>query len=318
MDDLLHCLDNADKSTVKLFFITRKKNQTTKEITYRVLKSRIRFEIAEELKNCAHRQISAIQDHDYEQIQYGVISHSDRTVVETIPHEDVPYLSDMLSEIARPPDENILAEEDFSHIWGYIVRIECQNSTLFLFRKYTPKKLLEKGKLACIIRRDQFEKLDDQIITLDSSYDAALLLKAQDPSRPAQQQPDMLIFCRSWFESFFSFVDVYRHEVEDNQAYLDEKGILENAAQMVQTCCSDSRAIKKLARILHNRQLDSLDLPKIRTVIRDYNLPVSLNHEGKLQVSQEHIWVILRILDDDYVKSEITDTKYEARSKVRK
>ena len=35
-------------------------------------------------------------------------------------------------------------------------------------------------------------------------------------------------------------------------------------------------------------------------------------------INEANIWTILRIFDDDYVRSDITNTKYESRSKVKR
>jgi hypothetical protein len=317
MDKLIQCLNNANNQNVKLFFITRRRNQRTKEITYQILASRIQPGVAQELKENGSKQLNVIFSHNTEIIPYGVLSHSDRTTVETIDYKCVPFLGDMLGEIAQPVDGNLLMDKDFSRVWGYIVRIENDNKTVFLFRKYTPKKLLDKGKFSCLIHSGQFEKLNDQIISLDSYYDAALLLEAQEMTDP-EQTSEMFIFYRPSFESLFSFVDVYQHEVEARKNVLNEKGIIEDVSQLVETCCTDGRAIKKLARILLNGQLDSLNPENIRATIHDYDLPVTLDNEGKIKVSKDHLWVILRILNDDYVLSEATGSKYESRSKVRK
>lgn len=56
----------------------------------------------------------------------------------------------------------------------------------------------------------------------------------------------------------------------------------------------------------------------IKDVVDNYALDLEFDDNGKVVVNKDNIWTILRILDDDYVRSEITDTKYEARSKVKK
>lgn len=53
-------------------------------------------------------------------------------------------------------------------------------------------------------------------------------------------------------------------------------------------------------------------------MVQDYNLDIYFDATGKIEFTPEKIWVFLRIFDDDYVKSEITDIKYEVRSKVKK
>ncbi len=316
MDDLIQCLNTAENINVKLFFLIRRKNQRTKVITYDVRGAQILPDVAHDLRVNGYNQIHGMNSHDHETLPYGIISHSDRVVIETIDYQCVPFLVGILGEIARPTHDNI-GDEDYSHVWGYIVRIENNNNTVFLFRKYTPKKLLEKGKLSCIINRSgQFAKLNGQAIALDSFYDAALFLEAPTSELP-EESANLLIFSRGYFESLFSFIEEYQRQVEANQEYLRGKEILENVAQIVDTCSTDARAVRKLARILVTRPFESLNTTKIQETIHEYGLPVTLNEAGKIQVTVENIWIILRILDDDFVESKATGNKYESRSKRR-
>ena len=318
MDELIQCLNTAIDDNVKLFFVTRKKNQNTKVITYNVLTSGIQPAVAHDLRINGYDQISKIQSHDHEIISYGILSQSDRYTVETVNFQSVPFLKEILEGIAQPADGNRISDDKYSQVWGYIVRIENSDNTTFLFRKYTPKKLLEKGKVSCLIGRfGQFEKLNGQAIAFDSHYDAALLIESQVPEAPEQLR-NLLIFSRGSFESFFSFIDEYRREIENNLNDLTKKQIMEDVSQIVETCSEDSRTIKKLAKILTTQTFNSLTPKNIEKTIRDYDLPVTLNSEGKIQVVKEHIWIILRILDDDYVESKATRNKYESRSKVKK
>ena len=217
MNELLQCLNTAEIARVKLFFITRRKNPKTKEIKYDVLASRIQPAVADDLKTNGVNQIHGILSHDHETIEYGILSQSDRYVVETIAYQSVPFLTDILTKIAQPVHDNLISDNDYPHVWGYVVRIENHDKTVFLFRKYTPKKLLEKDILACVIDRSgQFAKLTGQAIALDAHYDAALLLQAQTPGTP-DQSSNIIIFSRGSFESLFSFVEEYRHQVQVNQ-----------------------------------------------------------------------------------------------------
>lgn len=318
MNELLSCLNSANDAYIKLFFVIRKKDQTTKEITYSVLSSRILPEVARDLKTSGINQLHGILSHDHELVNYDVLSQSDRKIIETIDYSCVPYLQQILSEIAAPVNDNLLSNDDYPHVWGYIVRVESNNKTAFLFRKYTPKKLLEKGKLACVIdRQGQFAKINDQAIVLDSHYDAALLLRTQEPGTP-EVTPIVYIFSHGSFDSLFSFIDQYQHQIETKKADLAGKGFLENISTMVDTCCADTRAMRKLAKILASASYNTLTQETITETIRDYNLSVELNGEGKIQVSDDNIWEVLRILNDDYGESKATGNKYEMRSKVRK
>lgn len=318
MDELIECLNIGEDAQVKLFFISRRRNQATRELLYDVLASRIRPEVAHDLKTNAINQIHGIQSRDHEVIEYGILLQSDRRLVETIDYRCVPFLVGILEKIAQPVDGNLISDDDYPHVWGYVVRVELINKTVFLFRKYTPKKLLEKDKLACVIdRHGQFAKLSDQAIALDSHYDAALLLESREQNAP--DEPSLVyIFNHGSFESLFSFVEEYRQEIEGNQKQLGNMEILEDISQLIETCIADTRALRKLAKILVTRSYSSLTSDKIRETVHDYNLSVTLNTDGKIMVTGENIWEILRILNDDYGESKATGNKYEMRAKVRK
>jgi SAM-dependent methyltransferase len=191
---------------------------------------------------------------------------------------------------------------------------EYENKTLFLFRKHSPKKLLEKGIIPMLFREGGFERLNSQIMAIDEEYDASLLL--EDGIDPSQSK--VLIFKRSRFESVFSFVDVYEKEADNKKDDIIAKEFLDNVDGFIDHCKGDGRAIKKLARILKNGGFARMNKEKINTVVREYNLALEFDAGGKIIASKENVWIVLRILDDDYVRSDITETKYEARSKVKK
>jgi len=116
----------------------------------------------------------------------------------------------------------------------------------------------------------------------------------------------------------FSFVDFYEKEADNKKDEIIAKGFLDNVNGFIDQCKGDGRAIKKLARILKNGGLERLSKEKINIVVRDYSLALEFDAGGKIIVSKENTWTVLRILDDDYVRSDVTETKYEARSKIKK
>ncbi len=313
MGNIKTCLTEADPNRVKLYFIERDKNQKTKEISYTILKTIITPEVGRDLIDAGLRQVVALLDDSPEYMEYGVISSSDRLCVETITKNDVPHLSDLITQVSNPNLE-VFNDTKTNKIFGYIVKIEYDDKTLFLFRKHSPKRLLEKGIITMLFRDGGFERLNSQIMAIDEEYDASLLL--EDGIDPSQSK--VLIFKRSRFESVFSFVDVYEKEADNKKDEIVSKEFLCNVDGFIDYCKGDGRAIKKLARILKNGGFGRMSKEKINTVVGDYNLALEFDAGGKIIVSKENIWTVLRILDDDYVRSDVTETKYEARSKVKK
>jgi hypothetical protein len=46
-------------------------------------------------------------------------------------------------------------------------------------------------------------------------------------------------------------------------------------------------------------------------------LDLNFTEDGEIIVSHKNIWTVLRVLDDEYLESPMTDNKYEVYSKVR-
>lgn len=280
------------------------------------MKSRIEPEIGEELRIAGVVQLRDKVKNDPKYLDYDILSFSERDYIEIIKKEDVPYLSGMMISTADPKLDTI-GEDHFDKIWGYMVRIENKDEILFLFKKYTPKKLLEKGKIPMVCRQGHFEKLESQIVAIEDNYDAALLIKENRKDRIAAEPFMLLIFNKSQFESLFSFMEFYKKVVEDKFNYIKDKALFDDTGKLIKCCQNDARKIRKLARIINNGLFESMNLDKIKANAEAFNLKIEFDGDWKIKINELQIWEILKILDDDYVKSEITDHRYEAHAKMK-
>ena len=191
--------------------------------------------------------------------------------------------------------------------------MEDANKCLLLFKKSTPARLLKKRKLAVVFRNGQFNKLDSQIITLEDNYDASLLIKDIPDATPNV----IIIFNRQLFEAFFSFIEHYQKDINDKIQIINDMALFDNVGNLIQLCQKDARKIKKLAKIVKSEYFNSMDKTKIKESITAYGLKIDLNSENRIKLEDSDIWDILRILDDDCVKSDITGSKYLAHAKMK-
>ena len=244
MDKIKKYLQNAEPEKVKLYFVERNKSQKTKEISYNSLKTTINVNIGKELIEVGLRQVKAIIGKNPEYIEYGIIPYSDKKYVETIDKNNVPNLSQIIIQISNP-DIDVFEDSNTNKIFGYVVKIENANETLFLFRKYAAKKLLEADKIPMRFKQGNFQKLNYQIMAIDTVYDAALILKEGDNSL----QSKVFIFNRSKFESMFSFIDFYEKEINETLEEINDMSLFDNVEEFIDLCKNDSRMIKKFARI---------------------------------------------------------------------
>ena len=88
--------------------------------------------------------------------------------METIDKNNVPYLSQIIIQISNP-NLDVFEDSNTNKIFGYVVKIENANETLFLFRKYAAKKLLEADKIPMLLKNGNFQKLNYQVMALDTT-----------------------------------------------------------------------------------------------------------------------------------------------------
>ena len=312
MESVKGFLQAANPEYVKLFFVEKEKNEETREITYKALKTVISSEIGKEVIDYASKYISTILNHDPEYFEYGITPYSDRKHVETIVAKGIPYFDDVVKQISNPNIPSFC--KIGSKIIGYVIKMQNGNNVLLLFKRYSPQKLLEKGKLFFILDTDGFERLNQDIATLDERIDALTLIE----NGTDYASSTVFILNRSKFESFFSFVDFYIEEINSKRITLANQQVVDNEGQLIEICKKNSIMIKKFARTLKNGAFSGIDAEKAKKIKDDFGLDVEFDENGKIIVCDDKMWTILRILDDDHLRSQATDRKYEARSKVKK
>lgn len=295
-------LDDASPDYTGLFFITRKKRRA--EIEYSVLRTKITADIGEALITIVKQQLSKLLETvDLEYIEYNPAINLDKNHVETIKREEVHYLDEILQDM-NSADLNIFDMKQSKNLWAYAIKIG--NSGITLFRKYTEKRILDiKGWIPLFVQNGVFNKLTDSILTIDKDIDCIYY------------DGKMFILDKIQFEKIFSFMDKFILEIDANICHLEEKSLVDDITALQELCKSDPRKIKKLNKVLKSDILNSLNTKRISEINRQYNLDLNFTEDGKIIVSPKNIWTVLRVLDDEYLESPMTDNKYEVHSKVR-
>jgi DNA gyrase/topoisomerase IV subunit A len=295
-------LDDASPDYTGLFFITRKKRR--EEIEYSVLRTEITADIGEALITIVKQQLSKLLETvDLEYIEYNPAINLDKNHVETIKREEVHYLDEILQDM-NSADLNIFDMKQSKNLWAYAIKIG--NSGITLFRKYTEKRILDiKGWIPLFVQNGVFNKLTDSILTIDKDIDCIYY------------DGKVFILDKIQFEKIFSFMDKFILEIDANICHLEEKSLVDDITALQELCKSDPRKIKKLNKVLKSDILNSLNTKRISEINRQYNLDLDFTEDGKIIVSHKNIWTVLRVLDDEYLESSMTDNKYEVHSKVR-
>ncbi len=95
---------------------------------------------------------------------------------------------------------------------------------------------------------------------------------------------------------------------------------IKNQEAFEKACTTQLSMMEKLSRIAKNPYLKSLTLADIQRTIREFKLDIEVvgkNQEAQLVFDPhpQKRWLILKLLDDDYLDSTLTRKRYEVNSK---
>ena len=312
LTDLHEKLSRATGNNVNLYFLEKRKNYRTNEIVYKILRSVISQEIGQELLNVAISLINKYLDDEVRYEDYQPEVYYDIPTVEKIDPSEIPYFNILLSELGRI-DLQLIDISQAKKVAGYIVSIDVPdiNSRIIFIRKYSIKKLLDTSKINMIFHRNEgrFNRIREEVIAIDKRFDAVFLIE--------EEANQGFIFNKTNFETLFSLYEAYSQIISSKLKILTEKDVIDNLDNFVEICKTDLRKLRKLYRVLSDNNIaEQIKLERIHNVVQDYDLnDVEFSEEGKLVVNKNNIWTVLKLLNDDYTRSDLTGRKYEVHSK---
>lgn len=95
---------------------------------------------------------------------------------------------------------------------------------------------------------------------------------------------------------------------------------ISNFQDFQDACTSDSRLADKVLAVRQRDYFDELSYPMVKPVIDEFNLDIPTTEangsvELEFRTAPEHRFRILRLVDDDYLRSAMTKHRYEVNSK---
>jgi hypothetical protein len=208
-----------------------------------------------------------------------------------------------LSSLSSVPD--FKQEEDFiSGLRFYVVIITpSQGEPILLFRNFTPKKeLTNKKTLAVWMGNDKFDRFTEKLYLFDMEFDCFSFGQT------------MYILKKSNFHKIFRFFEEILKTAEQTLNKISGLNLVDNFDVFCQSCRGHIFKMTKLHNIARKPYLQKLTMSSLQQTVKDFGLNVKFNN-NKLLFDSSDGWELLRLFDDDYLKSDMTKTKYEVNSK---
>lgn len=176
----------------------------------------------------------------------------------------------------------------------------------FFYTRKKMKSLSKDTRLVFHLFGDIFDSLNDTIFLLDKNIDC-LYYKNK-----------IYIINKNNFHDIFNYYSGLRELAKNILFEIRNKIPISNFDDFEHACLSNKNMISILINIDKRGYLKDLYLEKLLKIITNNNLDIKIDYSGgipNLIYEKNNKFAILRLLNDDYLKSIMTDMNYEVNSK---
>jgi hypothetical protein len=229
---------------------------------------------------------------------------------------EVPLLA--FPELTRDPADLPLFDPHApyaAHLRLQAIRLPTPAGVATFYRELRPRQVLARsGKVTIIRRADRMDLLDEPALTIERGVDALAVA-------------DIVLFVdRGRFQRVFGFLDQIRQRAATTFDAVTHRLDIDGLAELRTAATSQPAMLAKMSSI--ERKL--ADFPDYRRALTMPSLLafVRAHPETEVEVSgpeadarlvfradAQHRFKILKLLDDDFLQSQLTTMRYEANSK---
>lgn len=221
--------------------------------------------------------------------------------------DGVGSLSDLLE------DEQVetfnFANESLEHLFGFIFLLGNAEEKIALYKKHYPINAIQRDRILMVKKSaTRLEEVGEDIIKIDSSIQFV------------QIEDNLLILDTNTLERFFGFEQVIQARATANVNNLiagtnflvDQNGLLGRLTNVT--------FARKLMKLNENSPVLLVDFDKLKEFIKQHpklSKSIKFNADESRIALQTNVSMelFIKLLDDDYLKSELTDFLYEADRK---
>ena len=208
------------------------------------------------------------------------------------------------AELFREADDIV----DHLRFYAIVVSPNAQRHAVF-FRTYSPKKeLTRRGGFAALLGRGHYNKVETKIFLFDRQIDCF------------SWNGYLFIYKVPAFQRIFDYLEEVRAKADETVTLILEHIPISNAEAFRAAGTGQMQMMAKLAQIARKPYLNRVTMQNIQHTIREFALDVQIVMEDgqeKLlfEANPNKRWLILKLLDDDFLGSIMTDQKYSVNSK---
>lgn len=221
-------------------------------------------------------------------------------------HDKIEYLIDFDGE-----GLNVYSSSDtsFSNIETFLIKIGTDEKYIVLFKKNYPINLLRRGKTLFFRKSgENIDELKDDILKIDRNFQFLVLEK------------HILVVNLNMLETQLGYESVIIKKAEEALVTIGAIDFLDDISKL-EEMVKLKRIAKKVNLVKNSPVIDIIKNNQSKVVTFIENHPelkkrLKFDKDGKLKLkSKVSVEKFLKLLDDDYLKSELTNLLYDSLNK---
>lgn len=297
---------NSDVANIKLYATTKQNN--TKKIS-------ISSDVSDSLLELFKNSIKDIFLDDNKEYRLKSIEENNDEAAKTYYYfngENTYEKLNVLHNLSSLDEEIFNFEDtDLDDIETFYITISNGEKTITLYKKNYGINVLRRGKTIFFTKHNEnIDELKKDILKIDQSFQFMAI------------ENNLLIVNFSMLETQLGYDKVITKKAQETVEVIASLDFLEDIAkleEMIQT-----KKIAKKINLVKNSQVLNIiqsDINKVRNFINsieDLKKSLKFNNKNKLQLNSKiGVEKFLKLLDDAYLKSELTETLYDSLNKEK-
>jgi hypothetical protein len=203
-------------------------------------------------------------------------------------------------------------EEDKSFVSAlrfYVLIIQTPDGEpIYCFRFHTLHKTLAQERYLTICKRNGslYNQIEEPVFLFDQEIDCIC------------RSGVMFIFNKSNFEQMFQFLEELKEIAKETLDNLKLRIPIKNFDDLLRACQGNLLKMRKLKNVAAQPYINKITIEHIKMVITDNKLSIKtevIDGQEMIVYDEKEPWLILNLLDDAYLRSLLTDQRYQVDGK---
>lgn len=230
--------------------------------------------------------------------------------IEFINLEEEQGIAGYLSLLPDPPSNAALFSPDPAFVDDlvlYAIIAQAGNHRIIFLRKYDAKQEITRSRFfGALLSNNAYDTVRDPLFLFDSNIDCIAF------------DGVLLSLNKHNMQMMFAFFEQVTACAMQCLQTIEQRIKIAKFDLFSEKCKGHLNKLTKLANIANKPYLQKVTMADLKRTIKRFKLPITtVMEEGveKLEFDPKQPWVILKLLDDDYLNSQMTKLQYEVNSK---